>query len=232
MISTRDLKQLLRPLLKRRSDLVFDQGVVFFSPFTHYLRGIAFTDSRWSKEFEAHSFVMQLFSGAHGLGFDGNKGQHRYDVPSSWVDNREGTSAELCEHLEQQSLPLVEPIISPSRHEKSRQYMPHFLPGLSPFTSPIYSFAAALGACFRGDFNRAEPILANILVHFPEYRVDTATEEFRFHERVHWRMAYLLRLLRTDRARVPQLLHDWEAFTVNALKLTKYWKPTPFPCDG
>jgi hypothetical protein len=38
-------------------------------------------------------------------------------------------------------------------------------------------------------------------------------------------------MLRTDRARIPRLLHDWEAFTVKSLKLTKYWKPTPFPCD-
>jgi hypothetical protein len=42
-------------------------------------------------------------------------------------------------------------------------------------------------------------------------------------------MRYLLNLLREDRSQVLPLLHDWEAHAVKGMKLTKYWKPTPFP---
>jgi hypothetical protein len=49
-----------------------------------------------------------------------------------------------------------------------------------------------------------------------EYPVASATEEFRYHPLFfgEW-----------------PLLHDWEAHAVKGMKLTKYWKPTPFPCE-
>ena len=31
---------------------------------------------------------------------------------------------------------------------------------------------------------------------------------------------------------IPALLGKWEAATVDALKLTKFWTPTPFPCEA
>ena len=42
-------------------------------------------------------------------------------------------------------------------------------------------------------------------------------------------MAYLLRTLRKERSLILPLLHDWEAHAVKGMKLTKYWKPAPFP---
>jgi hypothetical protein len=44
-------------------------------------------------------------------------------------------------------------------------------------------------------------------------------------------MRYLLNALREDRTKVLPLLHDWEAHAVKGMRLTKYWKPTPFPAE-
>lgn len=67
---------------------------------------------------------------------------------------------------------------------------------------------------------------------YEPFTISAATEDHRFDDSNQWRMAYLGKLLQTDRARVPALLHDWEEFTVNAFKLNKYWTRTPFPCEG
>src|SRR5439155_515456 len=102
MATSRELKELLRPLLARRPDLALVGRTLFFHPFGHYLRGVAFTTSRFSSISQGYSF---------------------------------------------------------------------------------------------------------------------------------WRMAYLLRTLRQSRKEILPLLHDWEAYSVKSQKLTKYWKPTPFPCE-
>src|SRR5438477_7968641 len=47
MATSRELKELLRPLLARRADLAFVRRTLFFQPFTHYLRGVEFTTSRF-----------------------------------------------------------------------------------------------------------------------------------------------------------------------------------------
>ncbi len=232
MATARELRQLLRPLLKRRPDLALGRRELFFLPLTHYLRGVAFTVSRRSKRFEAHSIVSQLFNGSCGLPDDGNDHQPSYEVSESWVDDPERASAELCRHLEQRALPLVAAITGPREHENAPEYMPLYFDDTPPLKFANYAFTVALGACFPGDFERAKRVLTDVLVYYGEFMPTEATEEFRFGADLFGRMAYLLRLLRTERARIPQLLHDWEAYRVDSLKLTKYWKPTPFPCDA
>jgi len=67
---------------------------------------------------------------------------------------------------------------------------------------------------------------------YRSYSIEDATEADKFNKMDPWRVAYLGKLLQTDRSKVPALLHEWEEHTVNAFKLNKYWTPTPFPCDG
>ncbi len=63
MATSRDLKGLLRPLLARRPDLAFVRRTLFFHPFTHYLRGVEFTTSRFLNASEGYSFAHQLYNG-------------------------------------------------------------------------------------------------------------------------------------------------------------------------
>jgi hypothetical protein len=42
MPTNSEMKKLLRPLLDRRPDLAFSRQALFFTPFTHYFRAVAF----------------------------------------------------------------------------------------------------------------------------------------------------------------------------------------------
>ncbi len=143
-----------------------------------------------------------------------------------------GFSLEFCNHLERHSLPPVEPIVGPCEHERLPQYVAGYSRGRRPLSSLKFRFTAALGACYFGKFDIAERLLTKIANNAEYFPRSPIIEELKYNVHFWCRAVYLHAVLRTDREHVPQLLHDWEAFTVNALKLTKYWKPTPFPCDG
>jgi hypothetical protein len=121
----------------------------------------------------------------------------------------------------------VQDIVDPHGQEASI-----YVPWRSGPKDPRNVLTRVLGACYFGDFDAAHSILTTDDDYLRDFPARSATEDCRYHKDYHWRIAYLRRLLETDRSAIPQLLHDWEAFTVNALKLAKYWKPTPFPCDS
>jgi hypothetical protein len=226
MATSRELKGLLRPLLARRSDLAFVGRTLFFQPFTHYLRGVEFTTSRFLSASQGFSFAHQLYNGQNSVDFDGGPGQHTCMMRLDWRDNLERASDELCEEMERRALPPVEPIVDYVAHQKVPEYI-----GGSDARAPIRVLVAALGDCTIGSFDAAESKLAEVERYRPEFSASAATEQHRYERYPLWRMAYLLRTLRTDRGQVLPLLHDWEAFAVKSSRLTKYWRPTPFPCE-
>jgi hypothetical protein len=239
MPTDKERRMLIRPLMKRRPDLVYHRQYVFVRPLTHYLRGVFFKSGAYGKYFTLISFVFPLFDAARYFYFRGTgdlpqeQKPFEYDVHQSWVDDPEKYSVEVCDVIEHQALPPVADVVSPEAFAKRPGYMQRCID-------------AALGACFNGDFDEAERIVIPYISEWktrvadgwpdpPEherYSADAATEEHSFHEDDWWRMAYLGKLLQTDRARIPALLHDWEDFTVNTWKLNKYWTRTPFPCEG
>ncbi len=219
MPSGRELKVLLRPLLKRRPDLAFDHRMLFFRPLTHYLRGVVFISFVFRPNI-AISFATQLFNNWPDLWFRGRTGQYEHELPMNCKENLEGVSEALCDHLERHSLPLVESLTTPSAHESS----PHYLPGYSVSNSPVYMLAVTMGACFDGDFDRAQTLADAFVSHeiLPYQRESPPIRA----------MLELHELLRTDRALIPPLMHEWEEAKVDALKLRKYWKSAPFPFEA
>jgi hypothetical protein len=222
MPTSRELKALLRPLLERRRDLGFARRNLFFVPLNHYARGVVFVAYWSSNAAEVVSFACPLYDGAVDVHFNGGP-EHCH-----WKDDLEKTSRELCDKIEQYSLPPVEKIVDFERHLEA----PAYLPGSESerCDSPQYVFWAALTFCASGAHDSAEKILERVeaaVLHFPS---GSLTEGFRFGD-FRQRFLYLLHLLRTDRSRILPLLHEWEAFKVNACKMTRYWKPSPFPCE-
>jgi hypothetical protein len=226
MATSRELKALLRPLLARRSDLGFVGRTLFFQPFTHYLRGVAFTASLYSSTSQGFSFAHQLYNGQESVDFIGTSGQHKYLLLSDWKENPDTASANLCDDMERRALPPVEPIVDYVEHQKAPAYI-----GAYNHRAPNYVFLVALGECSVGAFDAAEAKLSDCERHLPDYSAAAATEEHRYSGYTFWRMAYLLRKLRKDREHVLPLLHDWEAYSVRRQKLTKYWNATPFTAE-
>lgn len=226
---------LIRPLLERRPDLAYHENRLFFQPVGHYWRAIDCWHNR--RHYRFKSFVYPLFAGSSVFLFWGEmalgdeEGERR--ISASWSDP-EQASMELCNLLEQQMLPRIANIVTPEELAKYPRYESQYLD-------------AILGACFNGNFDEAERCAIDYVKIWnspitlldrekdkfvPQpYSIELATEAHRFNEHMQWRMAYLAKLLQTDRSRVPELLHDWEKHTVNAFKLNDYWTRTPFPCE-
>jgi len=223
MATSRDLKRLLQPLLARRTDLAFVRRTLFFQPFTHYLRGAKFDFSRFSTVSDATSFAHQLYNG-QAVEDMGLSESYAYRMPQDWEANLDRTSSVLCDEMERRILPAVQGIVDHIEHQRHPLFGPP--PGLKISDSPKATFVVALGECSVGDFDSAEKTLSDCLHPLP---IDAAIEVSRYSNYARGRMFYLLNVLRKDHGQVLPLLHDWEAHAVKGMKLTKYWKPTPFP---
>lgn len=252
MVTQKQRRALVRPLIARRPDLAFHRQYVFFRDLHHCLRG-AFLGSGTYGGLDLEAFVIPL---ARALKYPSFGGPYPFGLPRDQIPfvkyyypgknepdlSSEAVALEVSDLIEREALPQVEGIVSPAVLAKR--------PGFAfKFVDDI------LGACFEGDFDRAEGLVVAYLeswknrwplpsrikryktnvVYKPEYEIfsiDLMTEEHKFHDVDPWRMVYLGKLLREDRSRIPALLHEWEEYTVNNFKLNKYWVRTPFPCDG
>ena len=218
-----ELKVLLRPLLKRRPELAFVRRVLFFAPLRHYVRGVAFGWSSWGSS-DVIPFASPLYTGDFVYDVRVVAYQDEFTIWTEWKDNPEKASREICDRLEQDILPSLQPIVDFESHMRVPKYLPVNEP--DRWNSPSMLFWRGLTACTAGAFDSAEKLLEKAEHKYP---VREITEELRFSDDHSARRQYLLHFLRTDRTQVLPLLHDWEAYTVQQHKVGKYWKPSPFP---
>jgi hypothetical protein len=232
MTTEKEHRALLQPLLKRRSDLVYQERFLFFRPVGHYWRAAYFWKGS-GREVELLSLAFPLFAGKFvsfiwGGGME-EEANHRLHPP--W-DDPQRAAAEFSDFVEHEVLPCISEIVNPEEMAKRPQYG-------RPHLDPLFD------ACFYGDFDEAErravsyadwhgPVTGHWTdtgyVHEP-YSIDLATDNHRLSDDAAWRVAYLARLLQTDRSRVPALLHDWEEHTAKKFGVRKYWARTPFPYE-
>lgn len=235
MPTDKERRMLIRPLMKRRPDLAYHRQYVFMKPLEHYLRGVFFGSGFYGRYFTLESFVIPLFAGTTFHYFRRTRRtlppeQQPFDrfIRETWLEDPEGAGQEVSNIIEHEALPAVADLTSPRALDKRPDYSKDYID-------------PALGACFDGDFDRAQRLIVEYVAKekktlvggaFWPLSLELVTEAHRNHEQEDWRIAYLGKLLQTDRSKVPGLLHEWEEITVNAFKLNKYWTPTPFPCDG
>jgi len=223
MATSGEIEKLLRPLLERRSDLVYLRRIICFVPFSRYLRGVAFELPPYPRFTRVACFANQLCNGSNDIDIVSYESVR---IPKDWKDDVETTSRKLCNELEMEILPTIEPVTNFEEHLKR-------FPRSLDVYYPQYDFQFACAACTRGDFDRAEAVMTKLLdpkIFFfgvPE----VVTEEHRFSRMDQERMAYFLMTLRKGESETLTLLHDWEAFSVKSMRLEKYWQPSPFPCE-
>jgi hypothetical protein len=234
--SDKQRRMLIRPLMKRRLDLAYHRQFVLMKPVTHYLQAVMFVSGWYGPYFRLMSTVFPLFSGSRSLFFRETRATlppeqqpFKKEISAAWLDDPERAAREISDIIEHEAFPPIADLNSPAALDRRPEYSTDYID-------------PALGACFNGDFDRAE---RNIVDHFEKQgrrtlaggkfvpcSLELATEAHRTDENEDWRIAYLGTLLRTDRSRVPALLHEWEEISVNAMKLGKFWTRTSFPCDG
>ena len=233
MPSEKQRRMLLEPLLERRADLAYRNRFLFFRPVGHYWRAVYFWKTRG--KVSLLSFVFPLFAGkfvsfiwGEGMAPDSN---HLLQI--SW-DDPERAALECSDFIERSVLPCIADIVYPEELAKHPRYCNDIL-------DPLFR------ACFYGDFDEAERRAVGyvdwwgptnsfyseekkMFVHEP-YSIELVTEHHRMSDDAAWRMAYLAQLLRTNRAEVPTLLHEWERHTAKGFGIEEYWAPTAFPCE-
>lgn len=234
MPTEKERRMLLKPLLERRPDLVYRNRFLFFRPIGHYWRAIRFRNTR--RELNLLSLVFPLFAGkfVSFIWGDGTHPESKHRLRPSW-DDPQRAAKEVSDFVEYEVLPCIADIVSPEELAKHPRYGNDTL-------DPLFE------ACFYGDFDEAERQAVAYVdnwgptnVFYDEerkmyvqepYSVELVTERHRLSDDAAWRMAYLARLLRTDRSEVPALMHDWEALTAKNFGLHRYWTPTQFPCEA
>ncbi len=78
----------------------------------------------------------------------------------------------------------------------------------------------------RGDLDSARAACAELATGRTRWSMPLMREEF---ERITGALCPLL--ASGDRAGMARFLHEWEAYTVDKLKLRDIWEPTPFPLE-
>ena len=219
MTTAAQVKQVVRPLLERNPDLALVGRLVLIKPVHHLLRGVYFARSLDPGTFTPTWLVVPMFRyGAHVVFNWGNRLYNRSHGP--WDISNPATPHVMCDEIERHALPLIRPIQTPD----------DFAAFASEERFPVmyldnFRIAKVVVDIARGDFDAARAICAQ----FPQEHPAVPPTLYEDHDAI---LPVLRPLLAAnDRGGLARVLHKWEADSVKACKLDKFWEPTPFPFE-
>jgi hypothetical protein len=213
MTTTAQVRQVLRPLLSRHSDLALVGRFLIIKPVRHILRGVFVDRCGNPNAFVPIKVVDILLPGRHmmTLGWGGQLYKAPYRI---WDANNAVAINTMCEMIEYEVLPGLRQIIS----------FGDFVAVASekrPLSERV-SYEAFTGmhmllAVAHGDFDEAREI----------WDSDPQISRYMMSKVPFFYTA----LLSKDRSALAAFLHQWEAQTIATYKLEKFWEPTPFPLE-
>jgi hypothetical protein len=209
-----DIKKVLAPLARRRADLFYKRRRFFLTPIRHVIRAVVIRPSYWGPgPFYVHWGMALTFEPTAPLGWpllpEVSRG-------AGWDVSAPGIAERVWDLMEAEALPPLDRIGSLDELDRFLEGRPQPTYGWQR-----YSGASFLLAVARGNFGFCDEYLDGPF----GYRTGYAAEKQRAET-----LAPLISA--RDRAGIARLLHEWEAFRIKALKLEKYWEPTPFPVES
>jgi hypothetical protein len=224
MTTAAQVKKLVRPLLERHSDLVLVGRWIFVKPVGHFARGILIDRMLDAARFRPQWAVTHLFEASRF--FPLNWGE--------WLDNEAAAKPGFWH--------VSDPELGQSL---IREVERHALPPLRAMES-LQDFLAFVAQ----HYNRHQLFdwpARRIIVEVALGDLDSARATAEAHRHI-WsaigphhdaetqqqyrRLCDLCACLRVNnRDGLATLLHDWEALTVQNLKIRHLWEPTPFPLE-
>lgn len=220
MSTTAQMRALAAPLLARNSDLVMIGRDIFLAPIRHVARFICLDNTSGKDGFSPQAGAIHLFEYHDWLGLThtqimGGPGQ------GLWLLSQPDIQSRFTDTCERDVLPWLRAMESIADfaafsgkenfpYEPMRSYPLRQI----PIDVALGNFAAARAICTLLTSGRGIECGPD----FAEERNRVLTE-LRPH------------LQSENRAALAAVLHRWEAHTVKALKLEKYWEPTPFPIE-
>jgi len=163
--------------------------------------------------------VIFLFEPSDSLSL--NWGQRIYKV--TWDVANPDLPAKMCEAIEEQALPLLRPIETIDdfvRFTTKERFRDTYL--------DLYEHRKIFVDIARGDLDSAQSICEYMATNHAKrkYLPMKMDEEYN---RITKELCPLI--AKRDRAGLARLLHKFEEGSVRAMKLEKYWEPTPFPIE-
>jgi hypothetical protein len=219
MTTVRKAKRVLSPLLERHNDLAIVGPWLMLKPVRHLLRGVVIDRTGEASRFMPRWAVMSLC-------------EPRATFPISWggMIKRKGLwewesqtlQSDLITAIEEQALPPLRAIRSLDdffAFASSRETFP-----LRPFD--LFLLLRVGVDIARGDLSSARAACDELKTGRTRWSSPDLREEF---DRVTGTLCPLLAA--DDRPAMAHLLHEWEAYTVEKLKIGHIYEPTPFPLE-
>jgi hypothetical protein len=219
MTTVAQVKQVVQPLLQRNPDLVLVGRRVFIKPVRHILRGVTLMRSIDPSLFIPAWAVVFLFEPRDG--FSLNWGERIYKV--TWDVANPELPTKMREAIEEQALPLLRPIETIDDFVGFATEERFCLTYLDQ-----YEHRKIFVDIARGDLDSARSICEYMATDHAKrkYLPLKMDEEYN---RITKELCPLI--AKNDRAGLARLLHKYEEGSVRAMKLEKYWEPTPFPIE-
>ena len=218
MTTVAQVRQTVRPLIQRRSDLASIGRFVMIKPVHHIWRAVFIESTSDPYAFAPHMSVDILVPAEirRSRGFGQRTFRNIYgprDIRSSdWDIRQPETVKQMLDMIENEALPKLYTINT----------FEDYFAFVSSFRFPIdYSghirylevfIPAADGdlELSRKTLERDAPMLADVKKFYPEfYRA----------------------LVDGDRFEMARIMHEWEAITAKTYKMEKIWERTPFPLE-
>lgn len=222
MTTIAQLKRAVQPLLDRNPDLALVGRMVIIKPIHHILRGIIFGQAIYAEQFDPNWAVTFLFEPSDSLST--NWGERVYDRRGTWkFTDHDDLPAEMYNAIEEQALPLLRPIETIDDFvgfTTKNRFRDTYL--------DLYEHRKIFVDIARGDLDSARSICEYMATDQAKrkYLPLKMDEEYN---RITKELCPLI--AKRDRAGLARLLHKYEEGSVRAMKLEKYWEPTPFPIE-
>ena len=221
MTTKRQIKRLVRPLLKGNDDLVLVGDLIVLLPVRHLVRGLIISRTGSADYFEPMPSINMMFEPRHTFHLS-------YKImiyaEGSWTFKNGNIAETLATTMNKNILPLYRSIESIEDFDRYRaEACTYKWPRHSLFPHERVYISAAVG-----DFEDADACFRKLGERPDHWRTQTRTEaDF---DRLMDELAPLVR--RRDRAGIAAFLTEIEAWSAKSLGLEQYWQPSPFPVES
>jgi hypothetical protein len=219
MTTVRQVSRLLLPFTERHSDLALVGRWLFLRPVSHLLRGILIERTGEASRFRAWWAVAPLCEPELLFPLNWAVG---IKPTSRWTWSNPKLREELYSAIEGQALPGLRAIQTLDDFVAYASSKDRF--SLTAFDS--YHLRKVGVDAARGDLEAARNTCAELIGGRTKWSTPSMREEF---DRVTGTLCPLIAA--DDRQGMARVLHEWEAYTVEKLKIGHIYEPTPFPLE-
>jgi hypothetical protein len=221
MTTVRQVKRLLTPFVERHDDLELVGRWLYLKPVRHVLRAILIERTGEADRFRPWWAVAPLCEPQKAFPLNWAT-QITSPARRLWFWKDDDTPFNLAASIELRALPSLRAIETLDDFVAFADSSERF-----SLTAFRYYHLRSLGVdAARGDLEGARKTCAELVGGRTKWSVPSMRDDF---DRVTGELCPLLAA--NDRAGMARLLHQWEAYTVEKLKIGHIYEPTPFPLE-